>query len=148
MTKLNLKYGLAFSDLYRSAGLVRLDDAFLDFLQNSDDALAGRLTTARQNPDGLDQKLEADLLLELCPHVDGFIANLFGVEDAVEELKQSHLMLNPIYACKRLFVQRRALKGKTIDDAFGIDGNKLEKEISKNIGAELSELSFATYVMG
>ncbi|MDH5772948.1 MAG: FAD-dependent oxidoreductase, partial [Rhodospirillaceae bacterium] len=63
-------------------------------------------------------------------------------------LKQSHLMLDPIYACKRLFVQRRALKGKTIDDAMAIDGETLGKEISKNIGGELTELAFAAHVMG
>ncbi|MDH5489853.1 MAG: pyridine nucleotide-disulfide oxidoreductase, partial [Rhodospirillaceae bacterium] len=148
MTNLKLAHGLSFSDLYQSAGLVRLDGAFLDFLKNSNGELAGRLVDARQNPDGLEAKPEADLLLELCPHVDGFIANLFGIEAAVDELKQSHLMLDPIYACKRLFVQRRALKGKTIEDAMAIDGEALGKEISKNIGGELTELAFADYVMG
>ncbi|MDH3335528.1 MAG: pyridine nucleotide-disulfide oxidoreductase, partial [Rhodospirillaceae bacterium] len=143
MTKLNLSYGLTFSDLYQAAGLARLDGSFLDFLKNSNSELAGRLVDARQNPDALDAKSEADLLLELCPHVDGFIAKLFAIEDAVDELKQSHLMLDPIYACKRLFVQRRALKGKTIDDAMAIDGTSLLQEYSD----DFDELEFSKKIL-
>ena len=43
---LSLAFGLAFEDLYRRAGLERVDREFLSFLQSLDAALAGRRALA------------------------------------------------------------------------------------------------------
>ncbi len=147
MTKLQLAHGFTFNDLYQTDGLIRIDGVFMAELEKADGELFARINSARKNPDALDAKLEADLLLELSPHVDGFIATLFNIEDEVAELKKQHLLLDPIYSCKRLFVQRRALKGKSIDDASAINGLMLAKELDKLIGGDFNELVFAEKVM-
>ena len=62
-----LGFGIAFADLYRREGLVRLDQAFLDFLDEGEPGLRIRLEHARVQPDSLDRKEEAALLIEVAP---------------------------------------------------------------------------------
>lgn len=147
MNDLRLAHGFNFIDLYNTDGLTRIDGAFMAELAKADGDLAARLKSARKNPDEIDGKLEADLLLELCPHVDEFIASLFGIESEVGVLKKQHLLLDPIYSAKRNFVQRRALKGKALDDAMAIDGNKILTQLGAAIDGEFNELNFATAIM-
>src|SRR6185312_10057790 len=70
MTDLVLRHGLAFEDLYRRDGLVRLDAAFIDHLREADVELHNRLVTARATPAALDRKAESDLLVDLAPHLE------------------------------------------------------------------------------
>ncbi|MCW8915037.1 MAG: FAD-dependent oxidoreductase [Magnetovibrio sp.] len=144
---LQLAFGLEFEDLYNNKGLRRVDDAFLAALGNIDKELHARLLAARIGPDGLDKKGESDLLIELSPHVDSFVSNLFGVEDALANLSGRHTALDSLYACKRLFVQRRALKGKTVEDAETIDGPTIAKQLAAKTSGELTQFSFAQMVM-
>jgi NADPH-dependent glutamate synthase beta subunit-like oxidoreductase/NAD(P)H-flavin reductase len=104
---LRLRYGIAFGDLYERPGLMRVDAAFLDFLGESDAALRARLLAARRNPPP--QREESDLLVALAPHVEDFVASLFGIEAEARALAGRHHELAPLYSVKRLFVQRRAL---------------------------------------
>ena len=77
---------MAFADLYRREGLVRLDQAFLDFLHEGEAGLHARLDHARAHPDSLDRKDEAALLIEIAPWMEDFIARLFGIEEEVSAL--------------------------------------------------------------
>src|SRR3954454_12504809 len=99
-----LEFGMAFADLYRREGLLRLDQAFLHFLQEGEPALRARLDQARANPDSLDRKAESALLIEVAPWMEDFIARLFGIEKEVAELAARHHELAPLYSCKRQFV--------------------------------------------
>src|SRR5436305_10614101 len=110
MTELALKHGLSFADLYERDGLVRLDRAFVAHLAASDVAVHDRLMAARAAPDGLDRKTESDLLVDLSPHLEDFIGDLFGIAAEVRTLQGQHDRLAPLYSVKRLFVQRRAVK--------------------------------------
>ncbi len=143
----NLAFELGFNDLYDDRALARVDAAFLGELETTDGELKAHLLGARQDPAALEAKAEADLLLALAPHLDAFIARLFGIEAEVDELTAEHLKLNPLYACKRLFVQRRALKGKSAEDAAAIDGAALETELAALMGGTLTELAFSQVVM-
>ena len=67
---LKLAHGLAFEDLYRREGLVRLDRHFIDFLGTADAALRDRLAAARSAPDALASKDESALILALAPHLE------------------------------------------------------------------------------
>lgn len=145
---LKLAFNLSFADLYDEPSLVRVDDAFLGALNALDADLSARLQTARQTPDQLDDKAESDLLLELAPHVDAFVAKLFGIENELTALAGRHTTLEPLYACKRLFVQRRALKGKTWEDAAALDGPALAQKLAPFLGGTLNQFSFAETVMG
>jgi hypothetical protein len=79
--RLSLAFGLAFDDLYRRDGLLRLDRHWLDALHAQDPELAGRFVAAREAPDALDPKAEAALLIELAPALEAFVARLFSIEE-------------------------------------------------------------------
>ena len=107
---LNLRHGYALPDLYNRDSLIRLDATFLDFLSVSDAALRASLEAARLPSGVLAKKAESALLIALSPHVEDFLAHLFGIEAQVLALAARHHELAPLYSCKRLFVQRRAMK--------------------------------------
>ena len=75
-----LGFGFSFDDLATRDGLVRLDRRFLDRLAAEDPALHARLLAARAAPDGLDAKDESELVVALGPHLEAFVAELFGIE--------------------------------------------------------------------
>src|SRR5512134_1919870 len=112
---LQLRFGLSFDDLYARDGLLRLDAAFLQFLGGADEALRARLEAARAAPPA--DKAESDLLVALAPHVEDFVARLFGIEAEAQALAARHHELAPLYSVKRLFVQRRALHKVKPEDA-------------------------------
>ncbi len=147
MAALDLAFGFVFADLYDDGALRRVDAAFVDFLTRGDPTLKTRLEAARKDADTLDPKAEAGLLLELAPFVDGFMGALFKIEGSLQSLTGRHADLADLYTCKRQFVQRRALKGKTSEDAEKIDGPALEATLAPVMGGALTPFSFAATVM-
>ncbi len=146
MTELRLAHGLAFDDLYSRAGLLRIDRLFLDHLGAVEAGLAGRLTTARADPESLEPKAYSELLLDLAPHLDDFIGELFGITGELGALAAEHDRLAPLYSCKRLFVQRQAAKRIKPEAAEALDGPALEAELVTLFGEPVSELAFACRV--
>ncbi len=112
---MQLAFGIGFGDLYERAGLLRVDAAFLAFLAEGDAALRERLLAARSNPPPARE--ESDLLVALAPHVEDFLAKLFGIEAEARALAERHNELAPLYSVKRLFVQRRAMHKVKPQDA-------------------------------
>src|SRR5690349_21481097 len=112
---MRLGFGIRFSDLYEREGLLRVDAAFLAFLGEVDGALRERLVSSRAKPSS--GREESDLLVALAPHVDDFIARLFGIEAEAQALAARHNELAPLWSVKRLFVQRRALHKVKAEDA-------------------------------
>jgi NADPH-dependent glutamate synthase beta subunit-like oxidoreductase/NAD(P)H-flavin reductase len=143
---LSLGFGLRFADLYTRDGLVGLDACFLDALGQSDATLRTRLESARVEPRTLDKKAESELLIAVAPYLDDFIAQLFGIADAVGALAARHHELAPLYACKRQFVQRKAATAHKATEAAEFDGNALERELVARLGRDFSELGFARAV--
>src|SRR5262249_31864399 len=88
----------------------------------------------------------SDLVTELAPHVEDFIGELFGIAAELRALQEHHHELAPIYAVKRLFVQRRAVKGVTAEAAAAIDGPALRHELETRFGEGLTEPVFARHV--
>jgi len=143
---LRLAYNLEFADLYRREGLVKLDAHFLDFLSAADAALKERLLAARADPSALAQKDESKLLLDLAPHLERFLSQLFGIADEVLALARKHDELGPLYTVKRQFVQRRAATKIKPAEAEGFDGSALRRELTELFGNCFDELTFATHV--
>jgi NADPH-dependent glutamate synthase beta subunit-like oxidoreductase/NAD(P)H-flavin reductase len=137
MTDLALNHGLSFADLYDREGLVRLDRAFIAHLVETDGELHDQLMTARRDPDAVDRLDESNLLVELAPHLEDFISELFGIEAEVQGLQARHHDLAPLYSVKRLFVQRRAVKAVKEADAAAIDGPGLAHELDRLMGSTL-----------
>ena len=146
LTSPMLGFGMAFADLYRREGLVRLDHAFLDFLREGEAELRARLDHARAYPESLDRKDESALLIEIAPWMEDFIARLFGIEEEVGALAARHHRLAPLYSCKRQFVQRRAINKVSEAEAAAVDGMALEEKLAAEFEAPFSELAFATAV--
>ncbi|MDN5753469.1 MAG: FAD-dependent oxidoreductase, partial [Nitrosospira sp.] len=141
-----LGFDIDLADLYRRDGLVRLDQAFLDFLHEGEAGLRARLDHARAYPDSLDRKDESALLIEIAPWMEDFIAKLFGIEKEVSALATRHHQLAPLYSCKRQFVQRRAMNKVSEEEAIAVDGISLEEKLAAEFGTPFSELAFATAV--
>ena len=147
MTQPALAFGITFPDLYHRAGLETVDGAFLDELGRADAALRDRLLAARATPDTLTAKDESELIVALAPHLDDFLAQLFGIRAAAAELRARQDALAPLYLAKRLFVQRRALKEVKPDEAASLDAAELERDYVKRTGEAFDELGFARRVL-
>jgi len=149
---LKLGFDLEFADLYRSAGLTKVDGAFLAELAQADMGLWARLTEGRKNPGKLAAKEESALLIDLAPHLEDFIGTLFGVSAEIAALQEKHHELAPLFTVKRQFVQRKAAKAYDAASASALGGAALAAELQGLIGvgdANLSafELAFAHHVM-
>src|SRR5947208_2877372 len=135
---MHLLFCIGFGDLYERAGLMRVDAAFLEFLGTADTALRERLLAARAAPPAA--KGESDLLIALAPHVEDFLAQLFGIEAEARALAEKHNELAPLYSVKRLFVQRRALHKVKPEEANRVDLVETEQQL---FGGPFTELDFA-----
>ena len=134
MTDLALAHGLSFADLYNRDGLVRLDRAFVAHLVDADTELHARLMTARSDPDAIEHQAESDLVVDLAAHLEDFTGELFGIAAELRALQARHQELAPLYSVKRLFVQRRAVKGIKEEDAAAFDGPSLALELDRLMG--------------
>ncbi len=143
---LELGFGLAFADLYQRDGLVRLDQRFVRYLREVESALADSLVDARADPGALAAQSESELLIALAPHLEDFLAELFGIENAVADLAARHHELAPLYSCKRMFVQRRAMNRIKPEEAAAIDGPAIEAQLAEHMAGKFTELGFARLV--
>jgi NADPH-dependent glutamate synthase beta subunit-like oxidoreductase/NAD(P)H-flavin reductase len=136
-----LNLGFSFADLATRVGLARLDRLFLDRL---DPDLHARLLAARADPDALDRKAESALIVALGPFLDRFITDLFGIAAELDGLVAETAGLDPVHVCKRLFVQRQAVR--KYPDPAGFDGPALRAGLETAMGERLSEPAFARHV--
>jgi len=139
-----LGFGFTFQDLAERDGLVRLDQTFLERLQTVDPALHVRLLAARAEPDSLSGKDESTLIIDLGSHLDAFVAELFDIGLETAALLAETLDLEPVHACKRLFVQRQAVK--KYPDPSGFDGPALRAALEQRFDQPLTEPVFALFV--
>jgi hypothetical protein len=127
-------------------GLAKIDHAFLTVLAEIDAALCDRLLMARSAPSALNRKAEAELIVALAPHLEDFIGILFDITDSIRALQAQHNELAPLYSVKRLFVQRRATKGKSAESLTELDGDRLAQDLTLLFGEPFCELTFARHV--
>ncbi|HKO89307.1 MAG TPA: FAD-dependent oxidoreductase [Burkholderiales bacterium] len=143
---LRLAYNLDFQDLYTREGLLKVDSRFIEFVDAAAPALKERLLVARAAPASLTLKDESTLLLDLAPHLEHFLARLFGIAAEVSALAAQHDELSPIYTVKRQFVQRRAASKVKPADAAALDGDELRRQLTALFGGRFDELVFAQHV--
>ncbi|MBE1237697.1 pyridine nucleotide-disulfide oxidoreductase [Phaeovibrio sulfidiphilus] len=143
-----LGLGFTFADLYCDEGLARLDAAFCDHLSRQDRDLGLHYRAVRANPASLEPRKLSDLMLEAGPHLESFLAALFGIEREVGRSLRAHQDLDALYTCKRKFVQRIAVKKIREAEAQLEDPEALEIALSPLIGADLDdEMAFARAVV-
>ncbi len=109
--------GLTYADLFTLEGLTRLDAEYLTRLKAHDPARHETLLAVRKgNP--LTPVENSELLLACSPLLDDFIADLFGIRKELEATRKATLAHNPVFAFKKLFVQRRARRRLTKKEEF------------------------------
>ncbi|MEK9721433.1 MAG: hypothetical protein VW257_10395, partial [Quisquiliibacterium sp.] len=143
---LRLGFGLSFEDLYRRDGLVKLDASWLDWLARRDAPLADRLVRARLETPSL-AKDEASLLVDLSPALDGFIGELFGIDEELDRLRHAHDELAPLIKVKWKFVKRQALLKVSLEQLQDFDADQARAELEKAIGEPFEELSFSRAII-
>ena len=114
-------FGLNLQDFYSQTGASKIDQLFVDQLQVADSALHHRLTAARANPSALNDLESSQLLLDVAPALEDFIAVLFKIAGPLDSLRQKHSELAPIFLAKRKFVQRLSLRAISADEAMTFD---------------------------
>ncbi len=139
-----LGFGFRFADLAQADGLVRLDRQFLVALAAEAPELHAVLLKARAAPEMLAAKEESALLTGLGPHLEAFLASLFGIEAELAEVASATHALDPVHACRRLFVQRQAVRKYPGPSAF--DGAALRRQLEGSMGENFSEGAFAAAV--
>lgn len=145
--ELELAHGLQFEDLYARDGVARIDELFVDYLGQSDGALKADLIAGRANATEMTALEESKLLLRVAPYVDDFVGVLFGIAKPVLDRAHDHHALARGFACRRLFVQRVALKKIKKDEAVQLDGSALEQDLISRMGKPFSEATYADSVM-
>jgi len=133
-----------FAALGTRAGLIALDERFLGHLAGHDAALHEALVAARAAPGALAPLAESQLIIALAPVLEGFLSEMFGLGEALAAVLARTRALDPVHACKRLFVQRQAVK--KYPDPAGFDGAALGAELQAAMGEKLTEAAFARHV--
>ncbi|WP_174855544.1 FAD-dependent oxidoreductase [Wolbachia endosymbiont of Ctenocephalides felis wCfeT] len=87
----------------------------------------------------------SQLIIDLSYLLDEFIAKLFNIKEEVEELKKKHHEFAELYKCKRLFVQRYALKKYA--DVASIDIDYITEKLNQFFTRPITEKAFAEQVM-
>ncbi len=105
---LRLARGWRYEDLFPRQGLERLDGEFVDHLAARDADLAARLRAFRAGADPETPLEHSTFLLAVAPHIESFIAGLFGIEAAVTALHKGTVSHDSVMQFKKQFVQRRA----------------------------------------
>lgn len=133
--------------LYDLIGLKQIDAAFLDFLNGEDPALHDALIKARQNPSCHTDAQESALLTSLTPLLEVFLGDLFGIQAPLETLQKAINEKSIIFQIRRTFIQRRALKNITQENAKNLNGQELAEKLTPHVGApSFSDLDFARWV--
>lgn len=103
--------GFTFDELFHSAGLNRLDQAFLSHLKADCPALYHPLMVYRhQTSQTLTTTETSDLLIACAKQLETFIAGLFQIQEELAISQAKTTSSNPIAAFKKYFVLRRAKK--------------------------------------
>ena len=117
--------GFSYDDLHRPEKLRKLAELFYDELAKENAALHESLMQyIAVRGAGYEQKVESKILTDAAPYLSGFIARLFKIENEREQLQNSVLEQDPIWAFK-FFVQRRAIKKFPAEQAAAFNFNEL-----------------------
>ena len=142
-------FDLTFDDLYDRQGLLKLDQAFLTFLQESNPELSIRYHHQRffvsQNLTQHTSEI-SDLIVELAPYVEDFLGELFGIKTEIQDLQKAHTRLAPLFSIKRQFVQRYALRTYKLVDVQDLDAHTSRQALESVLGVPFTALSFAQQV--
>ncbi len=97
-----------YKDLFYSEGLKKLDTRFLSYLQNENPLLYKTLLSYRQNASVLLPETISELVIEVAPILETFLAELFRIEEQVISARLKAKKQDPVFAFKAWYVLREA----------------------------------------
>ena len=139
--------GFSYRDLFHAQGLHRLDEAFLAHLKIAQPQQHDALRAYRSGAQHFEAIPESELLLACAPVLEEFVGALLGITRDVEQLRSATLLHDPVFAFKKLFVQRRArrrLQAKDELPAF----TALDGWLSDRLGATQDDRELAVAKFG
>lgn len=113
MNNLSLQFNFSFEDLHSTAKLKELDLYFLNYIKSLDIELYNQLILERKTFKSW-SKHHSQIAIALAYYLELFIADFFKISSELELEKEKYPSLAQIYECKRLFVQRHALKSNKL----------------------------------
>src|SRR4051812_647144 len=96
--------GLTFQDLYEREGLIKLNQKFVEFLEEKNPVIAQQFSTLKQSQKTISKKSESLILIDTARVFEDFLVKLFGIEKENSVLKKQHDDLQKIYHVRREFV--------------------------------------------
>jgi len=102
--------GFTYADLHDPARLADLSDRFDQGLRAEEGSLFEAFDAWRRDLARLGPVETSRLLVRVAAHVGRFVATLFGVNQALEALRERARGESPVFAFKREFVMRRVLR--------------------------------------
>jgi len=102
--------GFTYADLHDPARLADLSDRFDQVLRAEEGSLFEAFDAWRRDLARLGPVETSRLLVRVAAHVGRFVATLFGVNQALEALRERARGESPVFAFKREFVMRRVLR--------------------------------------
>ena len=149
---LALNHGLTFAELFTLEGLQKIDALFLEHLRSRDAGVHDTLLSWREGRENLAPLQVSELLLACGPVLEDFVAGLFGIEKALEELRHCTLAHDPVFHFKKFFVQRRArrrlLKKEEIESFAELDRWLAQALEQAGLDGPDRELAIARYGEG
>lgn len=105
--ELNLK-NFHYADFFHSEGLNKLDQQFLAYLNESDPLLNSTLLNYRKAPGAFSAEAVSAFLIETATVLEGFIAELFDIQDSVLLQRLKTQSEDPLFIFKSWYVLREA----------------------------------------
>jgi NADPH-dependent glutamate synthase beta subunit-like oxidoreductase/NAD(P)H-flavin reductase len=122
-------------ELYDIEKLEKLDQKFLGYLSLYNNSLYLQLMSLRQ-----DQVWNSNFAIELAFELERFVAAFFSIENELQLAKEKYPLLNRVYECKRLFIQRYVLKA-----SYDIPNHSNLDQLSLLISSNLSQYNIDNF---
>lgn len=142
------QHGFHFKDLLSAKGLTRLDQQFLEILQQEQPELAEKLRAYRQGAE-LNALERSEFLLALAQPLEHFIAELFAIKAELAIARAATLSHDPVLRFKELIVLKQARRyRKPIPADFATLDQWLDQQIQATRDRELAVANFALELLG
>ena len=138
---INLKYNIAFNELYERDGLLKLDEIFCEELKKYNEDLYNDFIKCRNEN-------ESEVLLNSAPFFEKFISDFFDVSLAINSLSEIQEDLAILLECKRNFIQRKVAKQNQLTEEDIISKLGVAKDHLRENGFDFtSEISMAKSIL-
>lgn len=125
--------GFSFSDLYEPRRLRDLYESFWRFAETRKEGVTGRFAAVKS--ESLTRPEASEVLIEVAGLVGEFLARLFDIDAAVEQLRDETLEIETIFRFKQEFLRTRVLKNFDRPAVSEAEFQKLDAEVERLVAA-------------